>query len=49
MMLLPSLEEPWFSDPRKPDTPDALDEDARLESAYLSPLVNRSNEQRLQN
>jgi hypothetical protein len=45
--LLPILEEPWFSDPRKSNAPDALDEYARLKSAYLSPLVNRSKENRI--
>ena len=44
MTLLPILEEPWFSDPRKSNAPDVLDEYARLKSAYLSPLVNRSKE-----
>ena len=42
--LLPILEESWFSDPRKSNAPDALDEYARLKSAYLSPLVSRSKE-----
>lgn len=43
-MLLPSSEEPGFSDPRKSNTSDALDKHARLKSTHLSPLVSRSNE-----
>ena len=42
--LLPNLEESWLSDPRKSNAPDALDKYTRLKSAYLSPLVNRSKE-----
>ena len=42
--LLPSLEQSWFGHPRKANAPDALDKYTRLKSAYLSPLVNRSKE-----